>query len=786
MFKNYLKIAFRNLKKHKGYSFINIVGLGIGMAACLLLFLWVQNELSYDRYHEKAERIYRIISQWESEGQVERFAKTSAPLGPALVNEFPEIERAVRFGSNRFLISYENKRFYEDVFFADPEVFDVFSFPLIKSNPEAVLREPRSIIISEKIKDKYFGEEDPIGKIINLDEFGDFKITGVFKNIPPNSHFRFDFLGCFRDYAARHFDQWGISNYWTYVLTSKNFEYDKFKEKLPEFVEKYRGKEERDKYKVTYPFQSLASIHLHSDLRGEIEPNSDIETIYIFSAIALFILLIACLNYINLTTARYAGRAREVGLRKVVGASRAQLINQFLGESLLFSFIGLLLAVALAELFLPLFNSLSGKRLAIDYLGNFILLPGLVIIVLFVGLSAGSLPALYLSALQPAKALKGMLKAGSKVSWLRRSLVVSQFAVSIVFIFCTITISNQLSYIRNKKLGFNKEHMVNIPIYDKDALQRYETIKNEFLKNPRILGVSASAFSPGKIPWYQSYWYEGLSEKSYPAIRWVSVDHDFLPTFGIELVSGRNFSRDFPNDVKGAYILNESAVKEIGWDSPLGKQFRIIEKGTVVGVVKDFHFKSLHQEIEPFVLYLCPEYFEYFSIRISPEAIPQTLAFLKDKWQELVPNQLFQYSFLDEDFDNLYKAEMRLEKIFGIVTSLAVFIACLGLFGLAAFTAEQRTKEIGVRKVLGASVSGIFILLSKEFARWVLVANVISWPLAYYAMSRWLQNFAYRTSIGLWIFLLAATLAFVVALLTVSYQAVRAALASPVESLRYE
>ena len=786
MFKNYLKISIRNLEKHRGYSLVNIIGLAVGMAACLILFLWVQNELSYDSYHQKAGRIYRVFQQNELEGQVDRFAGSPAPLGPALVNEFPEVEKAVRFGMNRFLISYENKRFYEEVFFADPEVFDVFTFPLIKGDPKAVLKEPHSIIISEEIKEKYFGREDPIGKIINLDEFGDFRITGVFKNIPPNSHFRFDFLGSFYDYARGHFDQWGISNYWTYVLTSKNFNQDKFNEKLPEFVEKYRGKEVRDKYKLTYPLQPLTGIHLHSDLRGEIEPNSDIETLYVFSAVAFFILLIACLNYINLSTARYAGRAREVGLRKVIGATRSQLINQFLGESLLFSFIAVLLAVALAELFLPLFNSLSGKRLAIDYLDNFILLPGLIIIVLFAGLASGSLPAFYISALQPVRALKGMLKASSRVSWLRRTLVLSQFAISIIFIFCTITISNQLSYMRNKKLGFDKEHVVNIPIYDKDALQRYETIKNEFLRNPRILGISASAFSPGKIPWYQDYWYEGLSENSHPMVRWVSVDHDFLPTFGIELVSGRNFSRNFPNDVESAYILNESAVKEIGWESPLGKQFKIGEKGTVVGVVKDFHFKSLHQQIEPLALFICPEYFEYFSVRISPEGISQALDFLKDRWQELVPNQLFQFSFLDEDFDSLYRAEMRLEKIFGIVASLAIFIACLGLFGLAAFTAEQRTKEIGVRKVLGASTTGIIFLLSREFTRWVLVANVIAWPLAYFAMSRWLQNFAYRTSIGPWIFLLAAGMALLVALLTVSYQAVKAALANPVESLRYE
>jgi len=786
MLKNYLKIALRNLKRRKGYSFINIAGLAIGITACLLLFLWVQDELSYDRYHEKADQIYRVISQWESDSQARRFAKTSAPLGPALVSEFPEIEKAVRFGSNKFLISYKNIRFYEYIFFADHEIFDIFTLPLIKGNPKTALKEPYSIVVSEEMRDKYFGEDDPIGKIITLGEWHDFKITGVFKDMPQNSHFRFNFLGSFLDYASHHFDQWGISNYHTYILTSKNFSPDELERKLPQFVEKYRGKEVRYVYKYTYPIQALSSIHLHSNLDGEIEPNSSVGTIYIFSAIAMFILVIACLNYINLSTARYANRAKEVGLRKVIGASRFQLIKQFLGESILFSFIALPLAVALAELFLPLFNSLYGKELGISYFDNLFLLFGLIGIILIVGIVSGIFPAFYTSALQPVKALRGMLKASSIISILRRYLVVTQFTISIVFVISTIVVFSQLDYIRSRKLGFQKEHIVNIPIHDKEALQRYETIKSEFLKDSSVLTVSASNFFPGKNIWYQSYWQEGTREDENLMISWVTVDHDFLDTFQIKLVQGRNFSRDFPNDLEGGYILNESAVKEIGWNVPLGKEFRIIEKGSVIGVVEDFHFKSLRQEIKPVALCIYPKFFEYFSVRISPANISLTLDFLKNKWQELVPSQAFEYSFLDEDFGRLYKAEMRLGKIFSIVTALAIFIACLGLFGLAAFMAEQRTKEVGIRKVLGATVLNIVFMLSTEFSKWVLLANIIAWPVAYYAMNRWLQDFAYRTGIKAWVFPLAAIMAFGIALLATSFQAVKAALANPTETLRYE
>jgi len=786
MFKNYLKIALRNIRKHKGYSFINIAGLAIGVAACLMLFLWVQDELSYDRYHEKADQIYRVISQSEAEGQTRRFARTSAPVGPALVNDFPEIEKSVRFARNGFVVSYQNKRFMEQVYFTDPEIFDVFTFPLTKGNPKNAFKEPYSIVISEEMSRKYFSDENPLGKIITLGEQHDYRITGVFKDIPQNSHFRFHFLGLFSDYASRHFDQWGISNYWTYILVSENFSPDEFEEKLPLFVEKYRGREARYVYKITYPLQALTRIHLHSNLRGEIGSNRSMGTIYIFSAIAVFILLIACLNYINLSTARYATRAKEVGLRKVVGATRPQLIKQFLGETFLFSFIALPLSVMLAELFLPLFNSLSGKKLAVHYFDNMFLLPGLAFIILFVGFASGIFPAFLISALKPVNSLRGMLKASSKGSGLRKTLIVSQFAVSILFLVSTFTVLSQLNYMRNRNLGLDKEHVVTLPIYDKDVLGKLDTVKNEFLQNSSVSSVSVSNFFPGNATWYQNYRYEGMNESENPMIRWLVVDHDFIETFGIELIAGRNFSKRFPSDVDHAYILNESAVKEIGWESPVGKELEIMNKGPVIGVVKDFHFRPLHQKIEPAALYIYPKLFQYISVRISPTDVSRSIDFLKAKWQALVPGQTFQYSFLDEDFDNLYKAEMRLGKIFTVVTFLAIFIACLGLFGLAAFEALQRNKEMGIRKVLGASAAGIVVLLSKEFTKWVLLANIIAWPVAYYAMNRWLQNFAYRINIGPLIFLQSAVLAFIVALLTVSYQAMKVSLANPVDTLRYE
>lgn len=791
MFKNYLIVAFRNLLRYKGHSIINITGLAIGIASCLLLFLWVEDELNYDRYHANADRIYRVVSQLEVNNKIKRSAKSPAPLAPALLNEFPWIQKAVRVTRKKYLMKCNNKLFYEDIFFADPDVFDIFTFPLVEGNPKTALKGPDSILISEEMKEKYFGETEAMGKTIALGEWQDFRITGVFKNIPRNSHFRFDFLGSVLTYRPDYHSKWGVSNYCTYILLPKDSSAFPalFEEKMPQFVEKYRGKKLRDMYNLTYMLQPLTHIHLHSHMRNEIEPNRDIETVYIFSAIAIFILLIACLNYINLATARFANRAREVGLRKVLGASPVQLIRQFLGESFMLVFIALPIAILLAELFLPLFNSLAGKELVSHYFNNQFLSAGMAGIVLCVGLLSGTVPALFITAFQPTAVLKGTLKISSIIPVLRRFLVVFQFSISIALIVSTLIISDQLDYMRTKKLGFNKDHLVNIAINNnKEALLKYDTIKYDLSQHPDVTAVSASSFFPGRPRWNMNYWTDGMRTDEYRMIGCIPVDYDFIDTFEINIVEGRGFSREFTTDTDSAFILNQSAVREFGWESAVGKRFNLSnwKKGTVVGVVEDFHNNSLHGEIEPLVLYIEPPHFEYFSVRLAPGNTAQALDFLKRKWEQLVPGEPFKYTFLDEDLDRLYIDEKKLRELFIIATFLAVLLAGLGLFGLATFTTEQRTKEIGIRKVMGASAFEIAFLLSREFCRWVLISNIIAWPVAWYAMNKWLQNFTYRITIMPWTFLLAGLLAFLIALLTVSYKAARAAGTNPVEALRYE
>ena len=785
MFKNYIKVALRNTIRHKGYSFINIAGLAIGMACCVILYLYIQNELSYDRFHKNADQIYRVITQSENNGQVNRIAKTAAPLGPALRNDFPEVIQAVRLGKNVFKVLHQKKRYYEQIFFVDPEIFGLFSFPLISGDPDTVLTDPYSLVISEKMAKKYFGEANPVGKILNIENRRDFRITGVLKDVPANSHLQFDFLAPFTDFVSRNLNEWGMSNYYTYALLAKGFSLDEFDRKIPDFVEKYRGKDTRYVYKVRYVLQSITRIHLHSHIRLEISPNSDIKNIVIFAFVALFILLIACFNYLNLSTARYALRAKEVGMRKVIGARRAQIISQFMGETLMLSLISVILTLVLIELFLPLFNSIAGNELKSDYFENPAVLVFLVGIVVVVNLISGIYPALKISTFQPVRALKGGFQDGARTPMMRRILVISQFSISGLFLIATVVFFRQLNYVKNAELGFGKEHVVMIPIKEVEILKKRDTLKQEFQKNPDVLSVCLTSFFPGRKMWYQSYWYEGVQEGG-DKIHWIAVDPDFLDTFQIELLAGRNFGKDFLTDKQNVYLLNEAAVKKIGWANPLGKQFEIIGKGPVVGVVKDFHFFSLHQKIEPLALLIYPEGYEFFSVRIRPDSMPRTLAFLGDTWKIFAEEQPFEYSFLDQDYDKLYRTESRLTKIFSSIVLLSVFVACLGLFGLASFTIERRTKEIGIRKVLGASATNLYFVLSKEFAYCVLIANLISWPLGYFFMTRWLRNFAYRIDIGLSPFLLSAFLALLIGLLTISYQTIKTALANPAEVLRYE
>jgi putative ABC transport system permease protein len=802
MLKNYVLIALRNLRKFKAYSLINIAGLAVGMACFILIFLYVREELSFDRFHKNAGQIYRIIAEASFSGKTIPAATSAAPLAPYLMNGYPEVQNAVRLSKSALgvLVAYGEKTFHESLFFyADPSVFEVFTFPLLKGSPQSALQDPNAIVISETAARKYFGDEDPLGRTLTVDNRRDFKITGVAKIVPCNSHFHFDFLASFATLIQTNpslLSHWADLSYFTYVELKRGYSPAELENKFPDLVKKEVGKfmepygisADRINSMFKLRLQPLTQIHLYSHFEGEIEDNGDAASVYIISAIAVLILLIACINFMNLATARSAARAKEIGLRKVVGAARAQLIGQFLGESVILSFVALVMAAGLVELFLPAFNALSGKELGFLSDACPPLLLASIGTALAVGLLAGSYPAFFLSAFRPVETLKDRTQIGRKTLRLRAGLVIFQFTISTALIVGTLVVHRQLIYVRNKNLGFNKNQVIVIPTRSLDIANNFEPFKSEILKSPQVVSIAASSSLPGKGMQMNTFIPEGFSKDQPVIMNCLYVDEDFLDTLEIELVEGRSFSKSFSRNEREAFLINEAALRKIGWTTALNKQLEFLgdTKGTIIGVVKDFHFTSLHQPIEPVVLRLGGEEYSYYSVRIRPQNNPETLSFMKNVWTEFYPGSTFNSSFLDEDFDKLYQAEMNLEKIFLYFTVMAISIACLGLFGLASFTVAKRTKEIGIRKILGASVANIAGLLSLDFTKWVILANVIAWPVAYYAMTRWLQNFAYRISIDIWTFVLAATLAFVVALLTVSFQTVKAALANPVDSLRYE
>lgn len=798
MLKNYMKIAFVNLKKHKAFSFINIIGLAIGIACCILITTYVFHELSYDRYHEKADRIFRLRSDLKISGDHLKIPKSSFPMGEYLVENYPEVLNMVRFrGPMRLPVRDRENLYYLDrFFFADNSVFEIFDFPLVKGNPQTALKAASTCVITEDTAKKYFGSEDPIGKVLNVNSNWDLTVTGVVKNIPQNSHFGFDMLCSLETYAqenTRDMQQWLSLNNYTYILLQEGYDYKLLEQKFPEMIEKNVGrilKYVKGEYLLT--LQPLARIHLHSNLMQEIAGNGSIVYIYIFSVIAIFILAIACINFMNLSTARSSNRAREVGLRKVLGANRKKIIGQFLAESIFTSLISLVMALFLFELALPLFRSLSGVELSINYTANPWLIPSLIGLAVFVGLIAGSYPAFFLSSFQPVRVLKGLFKSGTGNSRFRSMLVIVQFAISVALIIGTIIVFNQLNYMKNKRLGFRKEQVVVIPISDESTLDSLRPIREEISRHNGILSIAASSHVPGQTTYYNPFIPEGFSLDEMKYMGRLYIDHEFIPTMGIEMAAGRNFSPDLQTDHEHSCIINEAAVKKFGWDNPVGKTIReLIQSGkmvekTVIGVVRDFHFESLHKQIAPLFIGYTSHAINSLSVRIKSEDIPKTIAFLKDKIEQFDPDRPFEYAFLDESFDAQYRAEEKLGRIFSYFSILAIFIACLGLFGLASFTTERRTKEIGIRKVLGATVLGIVVLLSKEFTKWVLIANAIAWPIAYYSLNKWLQSFAYRTHITVLTFIFAAGISFMIALLTVIYQALRAATANPVKSLRYE
>ncbi len=787
---NYIKTALRAIRRQKGYSLINISGLAIGLTVCMLIVLWVADEWSFDRFNTNAGRIYRVYRNESATQKNSTSVLTPPPMAAALKKDFPEIVKATRFGYwRKQLVTYKDKSFNETRFMhADPDFFDMFSFPLIKGDSETVFLNPYSVVLTEKTAAKYFGEEDPVGKMLTVNNSFDIIVTGVIHNESLNSSLEFDLLSPFEillkeSIGEDNRDNWGFNSFGTYVMLEQSASSENLNQKLKGYLTKY-AEEDTDELAL----QPLTDIHLFSNLGHDLRNRGDIKYFWIFSALAVFVLLIACVNFMNLTTARSANRAREVGLRKVVGAGRPQLIRQFFGESILMALFALVSALFLLEFLLPLFNNLSGKQLTSAWRNNPTLLLGFISLSLLTGISSGIYPALFLSSFKPVRVLKGTMRTSGANPLFRKVLVIFQFSLSVFLIIGTLIISRQLSYMKNIDLGFNREHIIYLSIHS-ELHDKYGSIRERFLQNPDVLHVTASMTlptdiqgSPGTPTW------EGRPPEAKMEIKADFVDYDYIETFKIPLVEGRSFSRKYSTDPETAFIVNEEAVRRMGLEKPaVGRRFGFWNiDGQIIGVMKDAHFQTLHQKIEPLVFKMFPGWLRRMYVKIRSNNVSATLASLEKTWEEMNLGYPFEYRFLDEEFHNLYNSEARLGKIFQSFTALAVFIACLGLFGLVSFIAEQRTKEIGIRKVLGSSTAGIVALLNQEFLKCIAAANLIAWPIAYFAMQVWLQKFAYRADIEIWIFLLSAALGLAVALLTVSLQTLRAARANPVDSLKHE
>ena len=810
MLKNYFKIAWRNLLKNKAFSFINIMGLSIGISICFIIMLFVQDELSYDKYNVKADRMYRIAFKAVLNGGKINESNVMPPVAAAVKKDYPEVEATTRLTEGgKPKITYNNKIFKDGlVALVDSNFFNVFTIPLIKGNPNTVVQEPNTVVLTKTYAGKLFGNEDPIGKLIKIATWGTdsipYKVTGIINEVPRNSHFHFDLFASMSSIEYSRSQKWTSSGMFTYLLLEKGHDYKKLEAKFPEMVEKYMGPQIQQEMGLTmtqfrskgndlgFVLQPLTNIHLGGyPTNYEMEPGGDIRYVYIFGAVAIFMLIIACINFINLSTASASKRAKEVGVRKVMGSGKSELIKQFLLESMLITFIALLIASVLVQLSLPVFNMLSGKNLIHGFsIGR---VAGIILLGLLVSVLAGIYPAFFLSSFKPIATLKGRLSATTKSYGLRSSLVIFQFFISVSLISGTIIVYQQMKYIRSKKLGWDKEQL--LVVANSWMLGKNEKIlRDELLNDSRIANVTVSGYRPAG-------WSDNNNALSYPEGQETKlttsleykVDERYIPTFNIAMAAGRNFSPQFSTD-SVAMIVNESAVKAFGYKNnqdALGK--RIIRQNsvrgrnvpyTIVGVVKDFHFKSLHEQITPLLMVLHPE--SGLIIKTKTKDVAGILATIKKRWKDFGPEDPVDYAFLDDLYNKTYDAEQKTGRILNIFAVITILVACMGLFGLATYTAEQRAKEIGIRKVLGASVAQVTNMLSKEFIKLVLIACVIAFPLSYWAMTKWLQDFAYRVSMSWWVFVVAGLSALIIALITVSFQAIKAAVANPVKSLRTE
>lgn len=804
MIRNYLKTAWRNTRKNKLFSFINILGLSIGIATCFIIMLYVQDELSYDRFNKNADNIARVVFHADINGGKIDESVSMPPVAQTMKRDFPEVEDATRilsFGTPKII--YNNTVFKDDRFaLVDPNFFSIFTLPMIKGDAKTALAQPGGIVLTQETAEKFFGKQEPIGKIIqvNTDSNRVYKVTGIIRNIPANSHFHFDAFGSLTSWANATSDTWLGGSYHTYLLLRPGTDIKKMEARFPAMVEKYMGPQIQQQMGLSlhdfitkgnslgFALQPLKDIHLNSNTTTEFEPGGNATYVYIFGGVAIFMLIVACINFINLSTAGASKRAKEVGVRKVAGSGKLQLISQFLSESILITFFALFIAFALVQLALPAFNNISGKHLSFDVKPIF----AFIGLGLLVGVVAGIYPAFYLSSFKPIAVLKGKLTANNKSFGLRSGLVVFQFFISVALIIGTIVVYQQMKYIQNKDLGFNKEQILTIP--NSYALGSNEQVfKQQMLQDSRIVNATASYYKPAGPSNYNNAlaFPQGNDNLVVDGVEY-HVDENYIPTLGMKMVSGRNFSKEFATDSLGI-ILNETAAHALGWNDMTAVGKTVVRQNSdrgnnipfhVIGVVKNFNFKSLHEAISPLYMTLQPEGGLIFKIKTTD--IAGLLATMKKNWDTYNTGEPFTYDFMDDLFNKTYSTEQKTGSILNIFSVLIILVASLGLFGLVTYTAEQRTKEIGIRKVLGASVSQVTQMLSKEFLKLVLIASLIAFPVAWWAMNKWLQSFAYRISISWWIFLVAGFGALLIALITVSFQAIKAAIANPVKSLRTE
>lgn len=791
MLKNYFLIAIRNIIRNKGYFLINIAGLSIGMACSFLILLWVMDEVNYDSFNKNFENIYRVIVNVDFTDKQEDIAVLPAGLAPVLKSKYPEIKDFARVQlRNNMVLSYNDISYNEDnVAFADPALLDIFTYPLVKGKKNYALSDPKSIVITSELAEKYFGDQEAIGKIIELNSKYKLKVTAILKEVPANSNLKFNALIPINYFTSsgEELNNWNDYNYFLYLLMDNNINIDDFNSKIRTALHDNDPEKSDDGAPTKLFLQPLKKIHLHSsDFIAGLSGSGNLNYVYIFSIIALIILLIACVNFMNLTTARSGKRAKEIGMRKVSGAKRADIVKQFYGESLLLTFLAMIFAIAMVEFMLPTFNRLSDKEIVFNFSASHEIIFTFILITVLTGIISGSYPAIYLSSFQPIEILKSKHGSPSGKSYLRKALVIFQFTITIFLIICTSMIYKQLFFMTNKDPGYNNSHIVFLPV-NENMITQYQSFKRELKQYKDIEYCTAGSFLPMRgISSTSSVKWTGRQDEQI-RIDFAFVDYNYLEAFELEIIDGRSFSEEYAMDDSTAYVVNEEFVRITGYEKPVGKMVSMWDmEGKIIGVLKNFHFMPMHDKIEPLIFKINPNQIRYIIVKVNPVNLVKTMDVIKQKWNDFYGKYPFQFFFMDQGFDSIYKTEKRMGMIFNYFTLLALFISCMGLFGLSSYMTQQRKKEIGIRKVFGASTNKILFLLSKEFTRLVLISNIIAWPIAYFVISDWLQNFAYRAAIPIWIFILAGLGTLIIALLTIIVQAFNTAMSNPVDSLKYE